>query len=136
MMAALRDAGIQENQVGHINAHATSTPVGDAAEGRAIGHVFGARARDLLVSAPKGAVGHLLGAAGSVEAVFAVLSVREGVVPLSLNLEASDIEVELDYVRGRARKWAGPGRRIALTNSFGFGGTNASLCVGQLTDHY
>ena len=135
MMAALRDAGIQENQVGHINAHATSTPVGDAAEGRAIRHVFGAHARDLLVSAPKGAVGHLLGAAGSVEAVFAVLSVREGVVPPSLNLEVSDIEVELDYVRGRARKWAGPGRRIALTNSFGFGGTNASLCVGQLTDH-
>lgn len=133
MRAALRDAGLRETSVGHVNAHATSTPAGDEAESKAIGRVFGDHGRGVLVSAPKGAIGHLLGAAGSVEAIFTVLAVRDGVVPPSLNLESTEIEVDLDYVRGGAREWGEVKgrRRTALTNSFGFGGTNASLCIAE-----
>ena len=137
MGAALRDAGIQPEHVGHVNAHATSTPLGDLAENNAIKRTFGASADgNLLIYAPKGALGHLLGAAGTVEAVVAILSVMNGEIPPNLNLEEKGSEFDLNYVgKERVTKWEGPGRgglpRIAITNSFGFGGTNASVCIGE-----
>lgn len=137
MALALRDAGVRPEEVGHVNAHATSTPLGDLAENNAIKKTFGSSAGDLLVYAPKGALGHLLGAAGTVEAVVAVLAVQNGVVPPNLNLEERGKEFSLNYVTGDPSEWrrtCGGGSRVAVTNSFGFGGTNASICIGEYTE--
>ena len=144
MQMALKDSNLPPTAVRHVNAHATSTPVGDAVENRAIKAVFGKHSSDLLVSAPKSSVGHLLGAAGAVEAIFTVLSVYHGIVPPTLNLTERELEFDLNYCSGGAVQWesATEGeagrrrrrRRVALTNSFGFGGTNASLCIGEDTE--
>ena len=131
MMATLRDAKISPQSVGHINAHATSTVVGDAAENMAIKNVFQEHSQNLLISASKGAIGHLLGAAGAVEAIIAILSVYNGIVPPTLNINELTPEFDLNYCANGPVEWNGGKRRIALTNSFGFGGTNASLCIGQ-----
>ena len=134
MQAALRDAGVCETDVGYVNAHATSTPLGDAAESQAIRSVFGNHSDSVLVSSTKGSTGHLQAAAGAVEAIFTILSLRDGVIPPTLNLEQTDIKLGLNYVSGEAREWV-PGhgkRRIGITNSSGFGGTNASLCIGEV----
>lgn len=131
MRAAIADAGIAPEDIGHINAHATSTPIGDTVENRAIKTVFGEHGKDLLISATKGSIGHLLGASGSVEAIFTVLSVSEGVVPPTLNLCRKDPEFDLNYCDNISEKWFAKERRFALTNSFGFGGTNGSLCFAQ-----
>ena len=134
MQATLRDAGVCETDVGYVNAHATSTRLGDAAESRAIKCVFGSHSDSVLVSSTKGSTGHLQAAAGAVETIFTILSVRDGVIPPNLNLEQTDIKLGLKYVSGDASEWV-PGhgkRRIAITNSSGFGGTNASLCIGAL----
>lgn len=136
MEAALRDAGIQPEHVGHVNAHATSTPLGDLAENNAIKRTFGVSGEDgnLLIYAPKGALGHLLGASGTVEAVLAILSVKDGEIPPNLNLEERSSEFDLNYVgKERAMEWERRSGlpRIAITNSFGFGGTNASVCIGE-----
>ncbi|HSB33581.1 MAG TPA: beta-ketoacyl-ACP synthase II [Nitrospirota bacterium] len=122
--AALRDAGIQPAEVDHVNAHGTSTQLNDLVETRALKAVFGARARELPVSSNKSVCGHTIAAAGALEAVFSVLSIRDGVVPPTLNYEVPDPELDLDYVPNRARK-----EEIAtvLSNSFGFGGANACL---------
>jgi len=133
MRAALRDAGIQIDRVGHVNAHATSTPLGDLAETRAIKQTFGASAGNLLVYAPKGALGHLMGAAGAVEAIIGILSVKSGMVPPNLNLEEKAGDFDLNYVTGGPVEWCRRNGepRIAVCNSFGFGGTNASICIGE-----
>lgn len=129
MARALAGAGVAAGDVCHVSAHATSTPVGDAVEQRAIAAVFGpAAAAAVAVSSAKGAVGHLLGAAGAVEAVFAALSVAEGWAPPTANLEDPGETPLGNLVRGAAQRLpAGP--RAVLSNSFGFGGTNAALVL-------
>jgi 3-oxoacyl-[acyl-carrier-protein] synthase II len=129
MGAAIADAGISPDDVHYINAHGTSTPLGDAAETRAVHSVFGAHAKKLAVSSTKSTTGHLLGAAGAVEAVFSVLSIRDQVAPPTINLENQDPECDLDYVPNEARNMP---IDTVLTNSFGFGGTNGSLIFSKV----
>lgn len=124
MQQALRQAGVQASQVQHLNAHATSTPVGDKGELAAIRTVFGTGS-GLAISATKSATGHLLGAAGGIEAIFAILALRDQIAPATLNLDNPDSAAEgLDLVRNQARKMA---MEYALSNGFGFGGVNASV---------
>ncbi len=124
MAAALRDAGLDPSAVGYINAHGTSTPAGDLAETMGIKSVFGAHASKLMVSSTKSMTGHLLGAAGGVEAVFSTMAIHAGVVPPTINLDHPSAGCDLDYVAHVAREARVD---IALSNSFGFGGTNGTL---------
>jgi len=124
MTAALEDAHLRPHQVQYLNAHATSTPLGDRAETAAIEHVFGRHARGLAVSSTKSMTGHLLGAAGSVEAGLTVLALRDQVAPPTMNLTTPDADNALNLIVHRAAPMP---IRYAMTNSFGFGGTNASL---------
>ena len=124
MVNALRDAALDPGAVDYINAHATSTELGDRAETVAIKRAFGEHARRLAVSSTKSMTGHLLGAAGVVEAIFSVLAIRDGVAPPTINLHTPDPECDLDFVPNTARKMK---IDVSLSNSFGFGGTNGSL---------
>ncbi len=124
MKIALADAAINPEEVDYINAHGTSTPLGDRAESDAVKTIFGDHARKLAISSTKSMTGHMLGAAGGAEAVFSVLSIRDGILPPTINLDQSDEGCDLDYVPHEAREQTVD---IALSNSFGFGGTNGTL---------
>ena len=124
MVNALRNAGLNRDQVDYINAHGTSTPLGDIAETIALKNCFGADARKLAVSSTKSMTGHLLGAAGGIESVFSVLAIRDQVAPPTINLTNQDPQCDLDYVPNTARPMK---IDVVLSNSFGFGGTNGSL---------
>ena len=129
MANAVRDAGVAPEAIGYINAHATSTELGDRAETVAVKRAFGDYASKVMVSSTKSMTGHLLGAAGAVEAIFTILALRDGIVPPTINLENPDPACDLDYVPGTARRVP---LEIALSNSFGFGGTNGSLVFRTL----
>ncbi len=130
MQAALDDARVNAADVDYINAHGTSTPYNDLFETMAIKTVFGDHARKMMVSSTKSMTGHLLGAAGAVESVFSVLALRERIVPPTINYTTPDPECDLDYVPNTARRQP---IRYALSNSFGFGGTNSCLLFGRFT---
>jgi 3-oxoacyl-[acyl-carrier-protein] synthase II len=127
MRLALADAGLGPGEIDHLNAHATSTPMGDSSEVRAIRAVFGAHTDQIAVSATKSMTGHLLGAAGAVEAILTLRALQTGVLPPTINLDSPDRECQLDHVANKARQQR---IRVALSNSFGFGGTNAALIFG------
>jgi 3-oxoacyl-[acyl-carrier-protein] synthase II len=129
MAGALKDAQLSPDKVQYVNAHATSTPLGDRAETAAIRRAFGAAADKLAVSSTKSMTGHLLGAAGAVEAIFSVLALRDQVVPPTINLHQPDEGCDLDYVPNTARQMK---LEYVLSNSFGFGGTNGSLIFRRI----
>jgi len=127
MDRALHDARMNVTQIGYINAHGTSTPLGDQAETVAVHTIFGENAKSVSISSTKSQLGHLLGASGGVELIFSMLAIRDGIIPPTINLENPDPKCDLDYTPNKARE-----RKItaAMSNSFGFGGHNASLIVG------
>jgi 3-oxoacyl-[acyl-carrier-protein] synthase II len=129
MMNALRDARLAPSDVHYLNAHATSTPLGDKAETVAIKNAFGDHAFKLAVSSTKSMTGHLLGAAGVIEAIYSVLAIRDQVAPPTINLQNPDPECDLDYVPNTARRMK---IDVAMSNSFGFGGTNGTLLFRRL----
>jgi 3-oxoacyl-[acyl-carrier-protein] synthase II len=124
MRMAIKDAGLKPGDVDYINAHGTSTPLNDLTETIAIKKVFGDHAKKVPISGTKSMTGHLLGAAGSTEAIFTVLSIRDGIMPPTINYEEADPQCDLDYVPNAARRTP---VKIAMSNAFGFGGTNAAL---------
>lgn len=128
MQSALADASLQPAEVDCINAHGTSTPLNDIVETQAIKTVFQEHSHQLAVTANKSMTGHMIGATGAIEAIFSVLSIRDGMIPPTINHETPDPQCDLDYVPNRARKRE---VRVVLSNSFGFGGTNASLIFRQ-----
>ncbi|MBI3545482.1 MAG: beta-ketoacyl-ACP synthase II [Gammaproteobacteria bacterium] len=129
MRNALRNAGLNPDQVQYINAHGTSTPLGDRAETFAVKTAFGEHARKLAMSSTKSMTGHLLGAAGGVEAIYSAMAVHEQIAPPTINLVTADADCDLDYVAGAARKMK---IDVAISNSFGFGGTNGTLVFRKL----
>jgi 3-oxoacyl-[acyl-carrier-protein] synthase II len=132
MRMAFADAGIEPGEVDYVNAHATSTPLGDASETRVLKIALGEEhARETPISSTKGATGHCFGAAGAVEAVFTTLAVRDSKVPPTINYEEPDPECDLDYVPNESRD---ADVRVAVSNSFGFGGHNACIVVRRLED--
>ncbi|GGD14475.1 3-oxoacyl-[acyl-carrier-protein] synthase 2 [Aureimonas glaciei] len=131
MSAALKRAGITAADIDYINAHGTSTPMGDEIELRAIERLLGDAADGMLMSSTKSAIGHLLGAAGSVEAIFCVLAIRDNIAPPTLNLDNPSVATKIDLVPHTKREHR---IDVALSNSFGFGGTNASLVFRRLAD--
>ena len=126
MQMALKRAGLAPADIDYINAHGTSTPLGDEIELRAVERLFGNAAGRVAMSSTKSSIGHLLGAAGAVEAIFCVLAMRDSVAPPTLNLDNPSVETELDLVPHKAKKMP---ISAVLSNSFGFGGTNATLVL-------
>jgi 3-oxoacyl-[acyl-carrier-protein] synthase II len=129
MLNALQDGGLNPEDVDYINAHGTSTPLGDVAETVAIKSVYGDHARQLSVSSTKSQLGHLLGASGGVELVLTILALRDQVIPPTINYETPDPKCDLDYTPNEPRQRR---LRMAMSNSFGFGGHNGSIVVGEL----
>ena len=128
MTLAIERAGLQPQDIDYVNAHGTSTELNDAAETRAIKHVFGEHAYSLPISSTKSVTGHLLGAAGALESVLCLKAVSEGVIPPTINYETPDPECDLDYVPNYTRA---SDFNVFLSNGFGFGGHNASIVVGR-----
>ncbi len=128
MVHALEDAGVRAEEIGYINAHATSTQLGDLAETVAIKNVFGDAARRVPCSSTKSMTGHLLGAAGGIEAMFSILALRDQILPPTINLDNPSEGCDLDFIPHKARETKG--LRYAMSNSFGFGGTNGTLVFG------
>lgn len=129
MLMALERAGVRPEEVDYINAHGTATPLGDVSETRAIKRLFGAHAYKLTVSSTKSQIGHLLGAAGAVEAIATLMALDRGMLPPTMNLEHPDPECDLDYIPNKAR----PAKvRVALSNSFGFGGHNSAILLRKI----
>jgi 3-oxoacyl-[acyl-carrier-protein] synthase II len=126
MRMAINDAGLKPEEIDYINAHGTSTPLNDATETQAIKKVFGEHAKKIPISATKSMTGHLLGAAGSTEAIFTILTIRDGIIPPTINYDEPDPECDLDYVPNVARRQP---VNTAISNAFGFGGTNATLVL-------
>jgi len=131
MANAMRDAKITPEQVGYVNAHGTSTPIGDRIESVAIKRALGEHAKKVAVSSTKSMTGHLLGGAGGLEAGITVLALRDQILPPTINYEQPDRECDLDYVPNQARK---ADVEVALSNSFGFGGTNGCLAFRRWTE--
>jgi 3-oxoacyl-[acyl-carrier-protein] synthase II len=129
MLNALRDAGVSPEAIGYINAHGTSTELGDVAETVAIKRAFGDHAKRLAVSSTKSTTGHMIGAAGGAEAIFTILALRDQVIPPTINLENADPACDLDYTPNTARQAK---LEVALSNSFGFGGTNGTVVFKRL----
>lgn len=129
MANALRDAKLSADQISYINAHGTSTPLGDKAETVAIKNVFGDSARNVAISSTKGSLGHALGASGAIEMILSVLACYNGVIPPTINLDTPDPSCDLDYTPNTSRK---ADVRIAMNNSFGFGGHNATMICGRV----
>lgn len=130
MSAAIKRAGIQVSEIDYVNAHGTSTPLGDEIELKAIERIVGNAADKLTMSSTKSAIGHLLGAAGAVEAIFSVLAIRDGIAPPTVNLDNPSVETAIDLVPKKAKRKE---INVALSNSFGFGGTNASLILRRVS---
>ena len=131
MQAAMKRAGLVPADIDYVNAHGTSTPLGDVIEAKAVARLFGDAIGTVSISSTKSATGHLLGAAGAIEAIYSVKAVETGILPPTLNLNNSEDDLaELDLVPLKSRKRP---VRNAMSNSFGFGGTNASLIVGRVT---
>lgn len=131
MRFALRDAELAPEEIGYINAHGTSTPLGDVAEVNAVKAVFGDHARKLALGSTKSMTGHALGAAGGIESVIAAMTVKTGVIPPTINLDEPDAGFDLDFVPHEAREQR---VRVALNNTFGFGGHNVCLAIGRFDD--
>lgn len=132
MERAIKDAKLTPADISYVNAHATSTPVGDVIEARAIKSILG-DTRNFAVSSTKGSHGHLLGAAGTLECLFTILAIRDGVLPPTINFKETEKEIEdVNFVPNQSQEWKTSGKpRIALKNSFGFGGTNVSICLSE-----
>lgn len=128
MKLAVQYSELKPEDINYINSHGTSTPLGDIAETIAVKRLFGHHAKNLMVGSTKSMHGHLLGAAGAIEAVMTILALKEGIIPPTINLDTSDPQCDLDYVPNVARKKE---IHYALSNGFGFGGTNASICFGK-----
>ncbi|WP_304170750.1 beta-ketoacyl-ACP synthase II [Phenylobacterium aquaticum] len=130
MRAAIKDAGIQASDIDYVNAHGTSTPLGDEIELGAVTRMMGNAAKGLTMSSTKSATGHLLGAAGAIEAAFTALAIRDQIAPPTINLDNPSVETDIDLVPNKAKPMA---INLALSNSFGFGGTNASVIFKKVT---
>jgi 3-oxoacyl-(acyl-carrier-protein) synthase len=131
MKLALESAGLKPADIDYINAHGTSTPVNDKAETAAIKQVFESQAYKIPVSSTKSMTGHLIGAAGAIEAAFCALAIRDGIIPPTINLHNPDPECDLDYVPNKARRKK---IKTALSNSFGFGGHNTTLILRRMEE--
>jgi 3-oxoacyl-[acyl-carrier-protein] synthase II len=131
MRAALKRARIAAEDVDYVNAHGTSTPLGDEIELNAVSRLVGNAGENIVMSSTKSATGHLLGAAGAIEAIFSLLAIRDNVAPPTINLDNPDPDCDLDFVPNQARQMK---IDVALSNSFGFGGTNGTVIFRRLKD--